>query len=36
MLRPAIARAHRRVQVIANLAIVVAIALVSEAGKRWG
>jgi hypothetical protein len=36
MLRPLVAHARRRIQPIASLAILVAIALVTEAGKRWG
>jgi hypothetical protein len=36
MSRPLTAHAHRRIQAIASLAILVAMALVTEAGKRWG
>jgi hypothetical protein len=35
MSRLAIARAGRRVQALAGLAILIAIALATEAGKRW-
>jgi hypothetical protein len=31
----AIARARRRIDALASLAILAAIALVTEAGKRW-
>ena len=35
MLRQAVARVRRHAQAIASLATIVAIALVTEAGKRW-
>jgi hypothetical protein len=35
MSRPAIAVLRHRLQAIAGLAVLVAIALATEAGKRW-
>ena len=36
MLRQVVAHAHRHFQAIASLAVLIAIALATEAGKRWG
>ena len=35
MLRPATSHPHRHVQAVISLAILIAIALATEAGKRW-
>ncbi len=35
MLPVLMARARRRIDVLASLAILAAIAIVTEAGKRW-
>jgi hypothetical protein len=35
MLPVSIASARRRIEVLASLAILAAIAIVTEAGKRW-
>ena len=35
MLRPALAAQRRRLQAAVGLAILVAVALATEAGKRW-